>query len=164
MKILFCVVIVITCGIGGILYSDKYRKNYLFFADLSYVFNIFKIKIAFFQNSIANVIDECLPNIKSKKTFFSELIDALKQSTITEEKIIKMIDANISLDEKQLIARYFVGVSSTYEQSELSSYIENGNNYFIERQNWYKSKENTDGNLAKKLSISVGIVISILMY
>jgi len=164
MKIFLLATIVVFCGTCGIIYANKYRKNYIFYADLLYIFNIFKLKIAFFQNNIAVAMEESLLHIKSKTNFFNGVILIAKKSKLTEDNIISCIDINLPIEEKQLIARYFLGIAFSYETSVVENYILNGQKYFENRQNYYQTKDNQEGTLAKKISIGIGLVIAILLY
>lgn len=164
MKMFICALIVLTSGFFGITYANKYHKKLQFFEDLAYVFDNFALKIAFFKDNFAAVIDGCQTQLKCKTNFFNLLSAVAKNGTLTEGKIIDCFDLDLTNDEKKDVARYLLSVTKIYDNSTLQEVINNGKNYIQAKLDYYNKKDKVDGSLIKKLSISIGLVVSILIY
>ena len=164
MKLFLCVVITLSGGLIGIVYANKFHKKLQYFQDLAYVFDNFRLKIAFFKDNFVTVLENCQTQFKCKTQFFKLLITGSKSGTLNENAIATYIDLDLPADEKKEIARYLFAITKICDSAHLIEAINSGNNYVQDRLNYYDNKDKIDGALVKKLGVSIGLVVSILIY
>lgn len=162
-KLIFSVLTILSSGYVGIKINNEYSKKLEFFVTFKAFLQYILVKIAFFQNKFSDCVLSFVETHKTNSDFFEKLCELSKSSKLNVEKVSEIIDTDISDKEKEMVAQFLVAIS-TSNISNVEKAI-NGCISEIELNiNKYQEQKKTKGELAKKLSICVGLVICILLY
>ena len=165
MKIFLCAIIVFVSGLIGINYKSVIYKKYQLFSEINAFLHFILIKIAFFQDTYA----ECLQNFINtqhlkNKNFFQNVLSLIQCGKLTRESMLEHLNnRGLTNEEKVEIYDVFssIGTTDLLNQNQ----ILNGHIKHLEHKlKMLDELKKTKGDVVSKLSICIGLVICILIY
>lgn len=163
MKVILCVIIIAISGTVGIMIGNTYNKKAAIFTELYMFFEFIKLKIAFFKNKLNICINEYISLKQPKTKFFAELEKLSISNELSDNTVLPIVPSNFTGEEKSMISQFLILLSSS--DIELTNQtIDKASKYCSDKIQQYKNLSNTKGMLIKKLSICIGVLISIFIY
>ena len=164
MKIYLCVAIVLFSGLIGASIKNQFNKKIAYFNEIDMFLHFLLIKIAFFKDSMPIAINNFMSINKLKNAnFFNELLCIFKTQSLNANQFKNILPNFITNEESQQLFNIFYSISicSLEEQNQLINNHIKANYLNIQK---YKNLKINKGDIATKISICIGLVISILIY
>ncbi|MGN1208253.1 MAG: stage III sporulation protein AB [Christensenellales bacterium] len=155
MKIAILGLIFASVSFLGFRIGGKFKEKEKFYYDFKNFLIYLKSEIGFFKKDIVEIVD----NFSTKNFHLNELLQNYKQSLI-DKKFNKI---NILNDEENdKLKKFFdgIGVSDCDSQTE---YVEKNLEIFGKKYEEAKIENLKKGNMYKKLSILIGILICVVL-
>lgn len=161
MKILAVVLIIILFGCIGYFYRNKLINKHLFLKYISSFYEYYLSNVILFQNSLVEIIDNYIIMHKNKNANYNKLF--LKNNNIYVYNR-EFLESEINnKEETNIIYTYLSGLGKNNFELEKDKII-SVKNYLDEKVKKVETEIKTKGELYFKIMLSIGAIISILIW
>lgn len=161
MKILLVILIMLLFFIFGYMYKQEIKSQYDFIVYLKNYSNFLSSNISLFKNNFVKITDDFL-NLNSQKNAKFNKIFAKNGEIYSISQ--KNIDFFLKIEQdRQVVFSFLSTVGNNdyeYENNKINSFII----YLNEREKVYLDNIKLKGELTLKILISIGLVVSILVW
>ena len=161
MKILLVILIMLLFFIFGYMYKQNIKSQYDFMVYLKNYSNFLSSNISLFKNNFVKITDDFLNLNSQKNAKFNKIFVKNGEIYSISQKNIDFFLKNEQ--DRQVVFSFLSTVGNNdyeYENNKINSFII----YLNEREKVYMDNIKLKGELTLKILISIGLVVSILVW
>mgnify|MGYP002522047267 CR=1 FL=1 len=161
MKILLVILIMLLFFIFGYMYKQEVKSQYDFMVYLKNYSNFLSSNISLFKNNLVKITDDFLNLNSQKNAKFNKIFVKNGEIYSISQKNIDFFLKNEQ--DRQVVFSFLSTVGNNdyeYENNKINSFII----YLNEREKVYLDNIKLKGELTLKILISIGLVVSILVW
>ena len=161
MKILLVILIMLLFFIFGYMYKQTIKSQYDFMVYLKNYSNFLSSNISLFKNNFVKITDDFLNLNSQKNAKFNKIFVKNGEIYSISQKNIDFFLKNEQ--DRQVVFSFLSTVGNNdyeYENNKINSFII----YLNEREKVYLDNIKLKGELTLKILISIGLVVSILVW
>lgn len=161
MKIILCVFIIVVFGLTGKRYKDNLIKEYELLKYIQDFIRYYNSNIVLFKDDYVKIINNYIIMQNNKNAKNNQIFIKNNYLYVINENFINKNILNKEI--KSILLQYLKTIaSSEYEYEKEKNY--NFDLYLNKTIFDIQNKIKTDGNLAFKLSLSIGCVLAIIIW
>lgn len=161
MKILLVILIMLLFFIFGYMYKQEVKSQYDFMVYLKNYSNFLSSNISLFKNNLVKITDDFLNLNSQKNAKFNKIFVKIGEIYSISQKNVDFFLKNEQ--DRQVVLSFLSTVGNNdyeYENNKINSFII----YLNEREKVYLDNIKLKGELTLKILISIGLVVSILVW
>ena len=161
MKILLVILIMLLFFIFGYMYKQEVKSQYDFMVYLKNYSNFLSSNISLFKNNLVKITDDFLNLNSQKNAKFNKIFVKIGEIYSISQKNVDFFLKNEQ--DRQVVLSFLSTVGNNdyeYEKNKINSFII----YLNEREKVYLDNIKLKGELTLKILISIGLVVSILVW
>lgn len=161
MKILLVILIMLLFFIFGYMYKQEVKSQYDFMVYLKNYSNFLSSNISLFKNNLVKITDDFLNLNSQKNAKFNKIFVKIGEIYSISQKNVDFFLKNEQ--DRQVVFSFLSTIGNNdyeYENNKINSFII----YLNEREKVYLDNIKFKGELTLKILISIGLVVSILVW